>query len=146
MIYENLTFNTSELFTMYPERHNNDFENVSLKYITTDVIRNLTSSNMTNVTDDTVQEMISTYLGARRKDMFSVMILTVLYVIIFLTGTIGNTTTCFVILKHKYMHTVTNQYLFNLALSDLLILLLGKSNYLILCCNLALSFLLITHK
>ena len=42
-----------------------------------------------------------------------------------LTGTIGNLCTCIVIARKRYMHTATNFYLFSLAVSDLLLLLLG---------------------
>ncbi|XP_015924827.1 pyrokinin-1 receptor-like [Parasteatoda tepidariorum] len=51
--------------------------------------------------------------------------MTVVYTIIFLTGIIGNVCTCIVISRNRYMHTATNYYLFSLAISDLLLLLLG---------------------
>lgn len=50
---------------------------------------------------------------------------TVIYVIIFFTGLIGNVSTCIVILKNKSMHTATNYYLCSLAISDLLLLISG---------------------
>ncbi|KAH9392547.1 G-protein coupled receptor, partial [Tyrophagus putrescentiae] len=37
----------------------------------------------------------------------------------------GNICTCIVIARNKYMHTATNYYLFSLAVSDLLLLVLG---------------------
>lgn len=51
---------------------------------------------------------------------------TIVYVIIFLTGVIGNVIVCVVIVRHSTMHTATNYYLFSLAVSDLLFLLMGK--------------------
>ena len=48
------------------------------------------------------------------------------YGLIFLTGVVGNVSTCIVIIKNNYMHTATNYYLFSLAISDVLTLILGK--------------------
>lgn len=48
---------------------------------------------------------------------------TIIYVIIFITGLIGNIGTCIVITKNKSMQTATNYYLFSLAISDLLLLI-----------------------
>lgn len=49
----------------------------------------------------------------------------VTYLIIFLVGVLGNSLTCAVILRYRVMQTPTNYYLLSLALSDLLVLLLG---------------------
>ena len=43
-----------------------------------------------------------------------------------IVGVLGNVATICVILKNKYMHTPTNVYLANLAISDLLTHLVGK--------------------
>ncbi|KAK9505558.1 hypothetical protein O3M35_009580 [Rhynocoris fuscipes] len=51
--------------------------------------------------------------------------MTVLYSLIFLTGVIGNVSTCIVIARNRHMHTATNYYLFSLAISDLLLLISG---------------------
>lgn len=50
---------------------------------------------------------------------------TVCYAIIFVAGLLGNVVTCIIINKNKSMHTATNYYLFNLAISDLLLLISG---------------------
>lgn len=55
------------------------------------------------------------------------ILLTVIYIIIFITGILGNVVTCIVIAKNKSMHTAVNYYLFSLAVSDLLLLISGKS-------------------
>ncbi|KAL1771040.1 neuromedin-U receptor 1 [Sigmodon hispidus] len=47
------------------------------------------------------------------------------YLLIFVVGTVGNVLTCTVILHHKAMKTPTNFYLLSLAVSDLLVLLVG---------------------
>jgi hypothetical protein len=54
------------------------------------------------------------------------VLLTVIYVIIFITGVLGNVVTCIVIARNKGMHTAVNYYLFSLAVSDLLLLISGK--------------------
>lgn len=54
------------------------------------------------------------------------IMLTVIYVIIFVTGVLGNVVTCIVIARNRGMHTAVNYYLFSLAVSDLLLLLSGK--------------------
>lgn len=41
-------------------------------------------------------------------------------------GVIGNACTCLVIIADKSMHNPTNFYLFSLAVSDIIILLLGQ--------------------
>ncbi|CAH1646721.1 unnamed protein product [Spodoptera littoralis] len=51
--------------------------------------------------------------------------LTVTYVVIFVAGILGNTSTCVVIARNRSMHTATNFYLFSLAISDLILLVCG---------------------
>ncbi|KAL6426354.1 hypothetical protein ACFW04_009102 [Cataglyphis niger] len=61
----------------------------------------------------------------RRDSLYIVLPITIIYVTIFLTGVIGNISTCVVIACNKSMHTATNYYLFSLAVSDLLLLVSG---------------------
>ena len=65
-------------------------------------------------------------LGPKNVGLTLLIPLTFLYVGIFITGVIGNIAVCLVIVKNKSMHTATNYYLFSLAISDLMILVLGK--------------------
>ncbi|KAF5913267.1 neuromedin-U receptor 2 [Diceros bicornis minor] len=51
--------------------------------------------------------------------------MTVVYALIFVVGVAGNLLVCLVILRHQAMKTPTNYYLFSLAVSDLMVLLLG---------------------
>ncbi|XP_077343799.1 neuromedin-U receptor 1 [Lithobates pipiens] len=71
----------------------------------------------------TLEELLFKYLGPRRSNYFTPIC--IIYLIIFTVGAVGNTLTCIVIIKHKIMRTPTNYYLFSLAISDLLVLLLG---------------------
>lgn len=54
------------------------------------------------------------------------ILVTMCYSFIFVAGILGNVITCAVIYRNKSMHTATNYYLFNLAISDLILLLSGK--------------------
>jgi len=54
--------------------------------------------------------------------------LTAVYSLIFVMGILGNMATILVILRFKYMRSVTNMYIFNLAITDFLSLFIGKSS------------------
>ncbi|XP_003209200.1 neuromedin-U receptor 1 [Meleagris gallopavo] len=71
----------------------------------------------------TEEQLRHKYLGPRRSNFF--IPVCVIYLLIFAVGAVGNTLTCIVILRHRFMRTPTNYYLFSLAVSDLLVLLLG---------------------
>ncbi|XP_067417149.1 neuromedin-U receptor 1 [Emydura macquarii macquarii] len=71
----------------------------------------------------TVEQLRDKYLGPRRSGFFIPVCAT--YLLIFVVGAVGNTLTCLVIVRHRFMRTPTNYYLFSLAVSDLLVLLLG---------------------
>ncbi|CAL8393291.1 unnamed protein product [Boreogadus saida] len=71
----------------------------------------------------TDREYLERYRGARRSPVFLPVCLT--YLAVFLVGAVGNVLTCTVIARNKVMWTPTNLYLFSLAVSDLLVLLLG---------------------
>lgn len=71
----------------------------------------------------TEEQLRDKYLGPRRSSFF--VPVCVIYLLIFAVGAVGNALTCIVILRHRFMRTPTNYYLFSLAISDLLVLLLG---------------------
>lgn len=54
-----------------------------------------------------------------------VIVLIIIYATIFVLGVLGNVVTCIVIAKNRSMHTAVNFYLFSLAISDVLLLLIG---------------------
>ncbi len=68
-------------------------------------------------------------LGPKNVGLPVLIPLTAIYVVIFISGVVGNVAVCLVIIKNKSMHTATNYYLFSLAVSDLMILLLGKLSH-----------------
>ncbi|XP_070775230.1 neuromedin-U receptor 1-like [Enoplosus armatus] len=69
------------------------------------------------------EEYLARHLGSRRSPVFFPVCLT--YLTIFMVGVLGNSLTCTVILRYRVMQTPTNYYLLSLAVSDLLVLLLG---------------------
>ncbi|ELK17113.1 Neuromedin-U receptor 1 [Pteropus alecto] len=73
-----------------------------------------------NLTDE---QLRLKYLGPQQTELFVPICVT--YLLIFVVGAVGNGLTCTVILCHKAMRTPTNYYLFSLAVSDLLVLLVG---------------------
>ncbi|KAJ8260006.1 hypothetical protein GJAV_G00176000 [Gymnothorax javanicus] len=70
-----------------------------------------------------IEDILLDILGPKRSPFC--LPVSIVYLLIFTTGVAGNLLTCTVILKHKKMQTPTNLYLFSLAISDLLVLLLG---------------------
>ncbi|KAJ7324662.1 hypothetical protein JRQ81_017682 [Phrynocephalus forsythii] len=71
----------------------------------------------------TAEQVRIKYLGPRRSGFFIPICTT--YLLIFVVGAVGNALTCLVIIQHRFMRTPTNYYLFSLAISDLLVLLVG---------------------
>lgn len=60
-----------------------------------------------------------------RDSYYLVIPITLIYAIIFITGCIGNISTCIVIARNKSMYSATNYYLFSLAVSDFILLCSG---------------------
>ncbi|XP_076340476.1 pyrokinin-1 receptor-like isoform X3 [Tachypleus tridentatus] len=89
------------------------------------------SYSLTNVLLTTLIPIINnesrneSILGPTRDPPSTVIPMTLIYTVILVTGVVGNICTCVVIARNKYMHTATNYYLFSLAVSDLLLLILG---------------------
>lgn len=63
--------------------------------------------------------------GPKRDSLTIVIPVTIMYTLIFVSGVIGNISTCIVIKNNRSMHTATNYYLFSLAVSDFFLLLSG---------------------
>ncbi|KAL8623206.1 hypothetical protein ACOMHN_048329 [Nucella lapillus] len=86
-------------------------------------VSNVTVSNASWNTS--VEQLLLESMGPRGKDTVSAILLSIIYGLIFLTGSLGNISTCIVIVRNSCMQTTTNYYLFSLALSDLLLLFFG---------------------
>lgn len=79
-----------------------------------------------SVFDCSEEEMLWWLMGSRRLPLKEIVPISIVLVVIFLTGVVGNACVCVVIVRHPGLHTATNYYLFSLAVSDLLLLLTGK--------------------
>ncbi|XP_051161881.1 neuropeptides capa receptor-like [Leptopilina boulardi] len=64
-------------------------------------------------------------LGPQQLPLIIAVPLNLIYIIIFFVGIIGNLATCMVTIKNSSMQNITNYYLFSLAVSDLLLLIIG---------------------
>lgn len=64
-------------------------------------------------------------IGPKTHNLWIAVPVTILYSIILTAGILGNILVCVVIVRNTSMHTVTNYYLFNLAVSDLTFLTFG---------------------
>lgn len=84
---------------------------------------NRTDNRSEHCQPQTMDDILFRLLGPRRSPFFLPVTLT--YMVIFITGVVGNLLTCTVITMHRKMRTPTNLYLFSLAISDLLVLLFG---------------------
>ncbi|GAB6024111.1 hypothetical protein CHUAL_008821 [Chamberlinius hualienensis] len=75
-----------------------------------------------------IEAYLDEHLGPKHLPMDIVLPITIVYVIIFITGVLGNVSVCLVIVKKSSMQTATNYYLFSLAVSDVLQLIFGLPN------------------
>jgi 7 transmembrane receptor (rhodopsin family) len=91
--------------------------------------------NTTAEAEFDVEAYLQLHLGRRHRDLGESVALIMVYSAIFFTGVVGNVCTCLVIIKNKRMHTATNYYLFSLAVSDLLTLILGQLTTLLFVIN-----------
>ncbi|XP_067616942.1 uncharacterized protein PK2-R2 [Eurosta solidaginis] len=82
---------------------------------------NISTENLTDLLN-TAQLNQTWELPHQQHAMLVLISLSICYVLIILVGVVGNLITCLVIARNKFMHTATNYYLFNLALSDLILL------------------------
>lgn len=73
-----------------------------------------------------VDAYLANHWGPKHLPLDVVIPITVVYVLIFVSGVVGNVAVCLVIIRNPSMHTATNCYLFSLAISDLTVLLFGK--------------------
>lgn len=72
-------------------------------------------------------QYIESLLGPQRALSLSWLIpLTFIYIMILILGVAGNLITILVILRFRYMQTITNLYLCNLAFTDLITLVAGE--------------------
>ncbi|EDV49247.2 pyrokinin-1 receptor [Drosophila erecta] len=91
--------------------------------------------NLTQVLNISADNLTSLLQGLEPEELLPTMTsmtplsllatLSVGYALIFIAGVLGNLITCIVISRNNFMHTATNFYLFNLAISDMILLCSG---------------------
>lgn len=95
-----------------------------------DYLLDLTASTVSAVGGSTGGNLSSSKTTTSESDyrdpLLIILPISICYIVIFIAGVLGNVITCVVIATNKTMHTATNYYLFNLAVSDSLILLFGE--------------------
>lgn len=95
----------------------NDYLTEAVKSTTSDLNLAMNTDSLSTTTDPTN----SSISQDGNPTVFRATI-TSIYILIFVVGLVGNIITCTVIKRNKSMHTATNYYLFNLAITDMLIL------------------------
>lgn len=85
----------------------------------------MASSEVFNASLFNVDAYLSNHWGPKHLPLDVVVPITIVYVLIFVSGVVGNLAVCVVIIRNPTMHTATNCYLFSLAISDLTVLLFG---------------------
>lgn len=76
------------------------------------------SENMTNITSLTEEILFSPYF---QHSLSMAAVFVVAYLFIFLLCMIGNSVVCLIVLRNRHMWTVTNVFILNLSISDLLV-------------------------
>lgn len=94
------------------------------------------SSSLLNDTDPCDEDHMETFncsledfllheRGLQMQDLSDAISMTLVYGVTLLAGVLGNLIVCIVIVRQSSMHTATNYYLFNLAVSDMVYLVFG---------------------
>ena len=127
---------TKPLFYLLQTKHDDDLSIVETKYQNFNLSSSSTSTTTTTIDTNSIYFANSSDLelaiGPARDSSYIVILMTIVYVAILITGVSGNLITCLVIARKRYLHTATNYYLFSLAVSDLLLLILGLPHDLVL--------------
>ena len=87
-----------------------------------DKVNTVTISNDT-FNNDTIHNVTSHGITGNYKDSLAIIGISLMFCIIGTVGIVGNTLIiCFILMDRKMRHSVTNLFIMNLAISDLLIM------------------------
>lgn len=81
----------------------------------------LPSSNYSRLQENSLTQQNITYVDFYLHKPSVAAVFTASYLLIFLVCMVGNGVVCFIVLRSKNMRTVTNLFILNLAISDLLV-------------------------
>ncbi|GFN84988.1 cholecystokinin receptor type a [Plakobranchus ocellatus] len=96
-----------------------DFDYCNNMYNASNASEREAQTGIENVTRAQYVRMCVNFRRAHDSDVSNILILP--YGLIFLLSVVGNTMVILTLVRHKKMRTITNMYLINLALSDLLL-------------------------
>lgn len=95
---------------------------MTLNFLNTTSLKGLNSiSNSSGVHKNPLTFQNITYVDFYLHKPSVAAVFTVSYLLIFLVCMVGNGVVCFIVLRSKNMRTVTNLFILNLAISDLLV-------------------------
>lgn len=107
----------NDLPVLYFYSNTNNTEPLELKIFVT---------NRSYLEEADLAYVVENNLGVRKQELVPAIIFTILYVLVFLTGFVGNCCVCGVFIRNRYMRTNLNTFLLNLAVSDLISLIVGE--------------------
>lgn len=81
----------------------------------------LSPVNLSRLQESPLTHQNITYVNFYLHEPSVAAVFTVSYLLIFLVCMLGNGVVCFIVLRRKNMRTVTNLFILNLAISDLLV-------------------------
>ena len=86
-----------------------------------------TGDEVAAINNTGIDEFLLAALGPQQMDNRALLLLvTIFYAVVFVTGVVGNLSVCLVITRSKSLHSAMNYYLVSLAIADLTIILLGR--------------------
>lgn len=88
-------------------------------YMISDLVPDVNMTNSTNVTKSLTEKILFSPYFQHSLGMASMFVLA--YLFIFLLCMIGNSVVCLIVLRKRHMWTVTNVFILNLSISDLLV-------------------------
>ena len=84
-------------------------------------------SNQSNNIPMKLEDYLVAVMGPKQMDDHVVLVLlTIFYLLIFVSGIVGNLSICLVIVRSRQLHSAMNYYLVSLAVADLTIIVLGQ--------------------
>ena len=98
-------------------------------------VSTMTSSETCQVTTADNRSEVADYLEmmlgpVQMDDHLTLVIITLFYTTVLVTGILGNISVCLVIFRSSHLHTAMNYYLVSLAFADLMIIILGENLHL----------------
>ena len=97
-------------------------------------IMNLSTITTTTTITEEMENIVTheTIWPTQMEEKALLVLVTVFYVVVFVSGLLGNLSVCLVIIKSTSLHSAMNYYLISLAVADITIIILGNITIMIL--------------